>query len=160
MGIEQTLKRAEIFLGLDDDEIKEIAGLPSSHEENYQPQQFIFRVGDKAEYLYILNEGHIDLIADIPHPTNGTRQSVVVDTITKGDMFGWSALVPPHQYVLSAICRKPCAVTVIQGNDLLSLFERENKIGYKVLQSLTSIIGARLRNTEKLLVKGRRLPFE
>ena len=159
MGIEQVLKRAEGFLGLDDSELCQIANLPSSREESYQAQQIIFKGDDRAEYLYILKEGQVDLVTEIPEGSGRPARQITIDTITKGGVFGWSALVPPHSYVLYAICHKPSLVVVLSGDELSTLFERENRIGYKVLQSLTHIIGARLRYAERLLVRGKRWPL-
>ena len=54
MGIEKTLKRAEVFLGLDDSDLEKIAALPSCREEAYEAEAVVFRASDKAEYLYVL----------------------------------------------------------------------------------------------------------
>lgn len=159
MGIEQTLKRAEIFLGLDDSELCQIANLPSSREESYQAQQIIFEEGDRAGYLYVLKEGQVYLVTEIPPDSGRVAIQVTIDTITKGGVFGWSALVPPHPYALSAICHESSIVVLMSGDELSALFERENHIGYKVLQSLTRIISMRLRDVEQVLIKGQRWPF-
>ena len=159
MGIEKTLKRAEVFLGLDDSELDKIAALPSSREDAYHAEEFIFRAGDEAKYLYVLKEGEVDLVAEVLPWSEPETKQIVVDRITKGGFFGWSALVRPHFYVMSAICKKPCTVAVIRGVELLALFDQDPHLGYKVLQSLCRIIGARLRDIEQLLIRGERWPF-
>lgn len=159
MGIEETLKRAEVFLGLDDSDLNKIASLPSSREETYQAQEIIFRAGDEAKYLYVIKEGQINLVMEVPSKSTQPATQVVVDVITKGGLFGWSALVAPHSYVMSAICQKPSKVAVVSGAELSSLCDKENRIGYQILRSLTRIIGSRLRDIEQLLVRGKRWPF-
>ena len=159
MEIEKTLKRAEVFLGLDDSELSKIAALPSCREETYQPEEVIFRTGDEAGYLYVLEEGQIDLVMEVPPTSNQAATKVVVDRTTTGGFFGWSALVGPHFYVMSAICKESSRVVVISGVELVALFDRDYYIGYKVLQSLASIIGTRLRDVEQVLVKGQMWPF-
>ena len=159
MGIEKTLKRAEVFLGLDDSELDKIAALPSSREEVYHAEEFIFRAGDAAKYLYLLGEGEVNLVAEVLPWSEPEAKQIVVDIITKGGFFGWSALVRPHFYVMSAICKKPCTVAVISGAELLALFDQDNHLGYKVLQSLCRIIGARLRDIEQVFIRGERWPF-
>ncbi len=159
MEIEKTLKRAEVFLGLSDNDISKIAALPSCREETYQSGEVIFRSGDKAKSLHVLREGQVNLVMMIPSQSDQPATSVVVDKITTGGFFGWSALVGPHFYVMSAICEEPSQVVSISGADLLSLFESDYHIGYKTFQSLAHIIGARLRDVEQVLIKGRRWPF-
>lgn len=158
MEIEKTLKRAEVFLGLDDSQLKKIAALPSCREEAYQGEEVIFRAGDEAKYLYVLKEGQVDLVMEVPS-TEPEAKQIVVDRITKGGFFGWSALVRPHFYVMSAICKEPSKVVIISGGELIALFEQDYYIGYKVLQSLSHIIGARLRDVEQLWIRGKRWPL-
>jgi CRP/FNR family cyclic AMP-dependent transcriptional regulator len=159
MGIKETLKRAEVFLELDDSDLQKIASLPSCREVTYQAQETIFQAGDEANNLYVLEEGQVSLAMVIrPSSTQPVKQ-VTVDIITKGGFFGWSALVPPHSYVMSAICQQPSKVVIMSGAELSRLFDEDNHIGYTVLQSLTRIIGMRLRDIEQVLITGRRWPF-
>ena len=159
MGSEKTLKRAEVFLGLDDGDLNKIAALPSCREESYQSGEVIFRAGDEARYLYVLKEGQVSLVMEVSPKSRQAATKVVVDRITTGGFFGWSSLVEPHFYVMSAICEEPSRVVIISGVELMALFDREYYIGYKVLQSLSHIIGIRLRDMEQVLVKGQRWPF-
>ena len=96
---------------------------------------------------------------EVPPTSNQPATEVVVDRTTTGGFFGWSALVGPHFYVMSAICRESSRVVIISGVELVALFDRDYYIGYKVLQSLASIIGTRLRDVEQVLIKGQRWPF-
>lgn len=157
MGVVEALKRSEVFLGLDDSELSEIANLPSTREETWQPNQFIFRKGERAKLLYVLKEGKVNLVTERQGSTQPER--LIVDDITKGEAFGWSALVAPRSYVLSAFCAEPSKVIAISGEELAALFERNNHIGYKVLYSVTLIIFTRLRYTEQLVVQSKRWPL-
>ena len=159
MGIEETLKRTEVFLGLDDGDLKQIGALPSCCEVSYEPGEFIIKAGDEATYLYVLTEGQVDVVIDIPPDSKREATRVVVDIITKGGFFGWSALVKPHSYVMSAVCSKPSKVAIISGAEIQALFDKEHQIGYKVFHSLSHIIGNRLRDLEQIMVKGKRWPF-
>ena len=159
MGIEKTLKRAEVFLGLDDSDLSKIAALPSCREEAYQPEEVIFRAGEAAKYLYVLKEGQVDLVMKVRPRLEQTATKVVVDRITTGGFFGWSALVKPHFYTMSAICAEPSRTVIISGVELMALFDKDYHVGYKVFQSLSHIIGARLRDMEQDLVKGQRWPL-
>ena len=159
MSVEETLKRTEVFLGLDDSDLSKIAALPSCREGAYQPDGVIFSAGDEARHLYVLIEGEVDLVMEVPSRSKQAATKVVVDRITTGGFFGWSAIVEPHFYTMSAICKEPSNVVTISGAELMALFDKDYRIGHKVLQSLTRIIGTRLRDMEQVLVKGQRWPF-
>ena len=159
MAIEKTLQRAEVFLGLDDSDLSKVAALPSCRDEAYQPEDVIFRAGDEAKYLYVLKEGQVDLVTEVPPRLGQTATKVVVDRVTTGGFFGWSALVKPHFYTMSAICKEPSRAVMISGIELMALFEKDYHIGYRVFQSLSHIIGTRLRDMEQVLATGRRWPF-
>ena len=156
MEIEKTLKRAELFLGLDDADLLRIARLPSSHEVAYSPGEVIIKDEEIAEYLYVLRKGQVDLVMEVPPMSGQEGTVVVVDRVTTGGCFGWSALVRPHLYVMSAVCRESTYAVAISGDELMALFEDDHRIGYRIFQSLSHIIGARLRDVEQALAKGQR----
>ena len=60
---------------------------------------------------------------------------------------------------MSAICKEPSRVVVISGIELKALFDSDCYVGYRVFQSFSRIIGARLRDMEQVLAKGQRWPF-
>jgi CRP-like cAMP-binding protein len=157
--IEKTLGRAEVFLGLDDRDLKFIGDLPSSRQESYEAGHVLFKGGTEARDIYILEEGQVDLFVQVPLHAGEKPTRVVVDIINKGSLFGWSALVKPHLYVLSAICQKPCVLAVINGRELLDLCEENRSIGFKVFQGLSQVIGSRFRDLEQVIIKGKRWPF-
>ncbi len=160
MSIERTLKRTEVFLGFDDSDLSKIAALPSCREEAYPPGEVIFRAGDEAKYLYVLKEGQVDLVVEVPTKPKQPATEVVVDRITTGGFFGWSAIVEPHFRTMSAVCKEPSRVVAISGAELIALLDKDYHIGYKVFQSLSRILGVRLRDMEQVLVRrGRRWPF-
>ena len=159
VSIEDTLKRAELFLGLDDADLLRIATLPSSHEAEFAAGEVILRDGTRANHLFVLREGQVELVIDVPAEHWQGQRTVVIDLITTGGCFGWSALVRPHFYVMSAVCLEWAEVVVIDGAELMALFDDDYHIGYRVFQSLSHIVGARMRDVEQALARGQRLPF-
>jgi len=153
------LKRAEVFLGLDDTALSRIAALPSCRVASYVGGQVFFRANDEAENIFILQDGEVRLVTEIPDKTGENFELIVIDKLTRGSFFGWSALTEPHRYVMSGVCYKPSTVVIIRGEDLLELFASDYYLGYKVYQYMSRIIGNRLRDMEQVLIKGERRPF-
>ena len=159
MSIVEILKRCELFLGLDDNNLQKIADLPSCQKKAYKSQEVIFKAGEESQDLYIVEEGQVNLVVKMAAKSSHLSEEVVVRTITKGGIFGWSALVPSHIFTMSAISKEPSKVVAISGNELRTLFDKDTHLGYEVMNSLIRVVGARVRNIEQLLVTGKRSPF-
>ena len=64
----------------------------------------------------------------------------------RGRAMGWSALLYEHHYATaSAVCQKPTRVITVDGATLRSALQREESIGFKVMERLASMLGDRLR---------------
>ena len=159
MSIVETLKRSELFLGLDDNDIQKIVDLPSCQATSYEAQATIFELGDAAVNLYVLEEGQINLVVKLYDDSAKASKPTIVRTITKGGIFGWAALVPPNVRIMSAITKEPAKLIAINGNELRILFQKEPKLGYEVMNGLIKVIGSRVWNIEQLLTTGRRSSF-
>ena len=158
MNLMQVLRRCEVFVGLSDDDLQKIAGLPSWRENTYAVGEFIFHEKDIAKDFYILEEGEIRLLVALDENQTGSTVKAPVDTITKGDVFGWSSLVAPHSLVMSATCVKPSRVVSVNGAELSQLFDCDLPLGYEVMKGLVRVIGARLRDLRRAFVSRRKLP--
>jgi NADP-reducing hydrogenase subunit HndB len=65
--------------------------------------------------------------------------------------FGWSSLVAPYKYSLSAYCStQTCEVVKIERQRLTKLFSEDNRLGYLVLSNMARVIGKRFQKLEKL----------
>lgn len=159
MSISETLKRCELFLGLDDNDIQKIVELPSCQVTSYNARETIFKFGETARNLYVLENGQINLVLRLLDSSARPPKPTVVRTITKGGIFGWAALVPPYVRIMSAITREPSKLIALSGNELHTLFENEPRLGYEVMYGLIKVIGSRVWNIEQLLVTGRMSPF-
>ena len=158
MDLIQLLKRCEVFVGLDDSDLQKIADLPSWQRHTYNAGDFIFREGSTSNNFYVLEDGEISLL--VTSHKEGTKEllQVAVDTVTKGDVFGWSSLVTPHTRSMSALCIKRSTVVVVSGIELNELMDRNHSLGYEVTKSLVRVIAKRLRDLQGKLVGKERLP--
>lgn len=146
MDIVSVLKRCEVFVGLNDSDLEKVAALQSWRRETYSEGVIIFRENVAARDFYILEEGEVRLVIGVYKEGVREATQVPVDSITKGDVFGWSSLVTPHSLTLSALCVKPSSVLVVNGDELSALMDSDHSLGYEVMKGLVRVIGARLRD--------------
>ncbi|HEX75468.1 MAG TPA: cyclic nucleotide-binding domain-containing protein [Dehalococcoidia bacterium] len=158
MNLVQVLRRCEVFVGLDDSCLQEVASLSSWRRNIYNVGEFIFCENDVAKDFYILEEGEVNLVVALYDETSKGLTQTPVDIITKGAVFGWSSLVAPHSLTMSAICVKPSTVVAVDGVELNQLFDRDCSLGYEVMRGLVRVIGARLRDLRRTLASTEKVP--
>jgi len=145
MALLDTLKSSKLFNGLSDELLEKVARL--SQKRSYPRGATIISEGEKAQELYILEEG---LVAIRIQPA--TRESIMVSVLKeKGQIFGWSALVEPQKYSASAVCMEDSTVIAIKAADLLALLEQFPAAGFVVMRRLAAIVSSRLRDTQQQL---------
>jgi CRP-like cAMP-binding protein len=154
-----TLKRAEVFLGLEDAQLEKIAALPSCRYLEYAAGEVVFRGGDRAVDLYVLDSGQISLVLEVKHRTRPGLYRVVIKKLTTGSFIGWSALTEPPQFLLSGFAGRPSRVLAINGVEVMALFEDDSLMGFKIYQYLSHIISLRVRDIEQVLLMGKRQTF-
>src|SRR5512139_2694031 len=139
----EILKSFSLFSGLSETELAGIAKL--CRERTYESGSVIFTIGGSAADVYLLNTGKVNI--QIEFKIHDYEIMTTVYTVGKGEIFGWSALVPPHRLTASARCEGKADVIMINGKELLVLLEKEKHIGYVVMTNLSALISSRLAST-------------
>ena len=146
--IKQILSAAELFDGLTNDELDKIATL--CWEQVYEPGSFIFREGDEAKELYIVEEGRVALEVTLSFGSSSGRQGTT-EVATKGAVFGCPALCEARNCVNQARCIEKTTVVVFSGEELCHFFEENCHAGYKVVQRLAKTMVSRFQHAASML---------
>ena len=129
------VREIELFNGIASHIIDEIAELAT--EETFPLGHVLFRKGDVADYLYILEEGAVNIVIQeqghISFPVNQL-----------GRVLGWSALVEPNRYTATAECVKDSKVIKIDGGRLMRILEKHPREGMTIMRRLAGVIATRL----------------
>jgi len=165
MLAENLLRDFSIFSDIPQADLKEIA----QHGEvvAFDPDQAIFRDGDKATDLYGVVEGEVELgitvkdkilKADIQYEEalqtriETIENVIVVESVDPGEIFGWSAFINPRLYTSTARCSQPSRIISLPADELKSIFVKKPQVGFLFMERLSEIISQRLRNrTDKLV---------
>lgn len=140
----QILRRCEIFLGLHDEDLEKIAALPSIRLGTCEAGETILEEGEPAHHLHILVEGRVDIRTSLRIEPDGENQEIIIDTVTRGGVFGSSALVRPYILQRSFHCVDRSTVLLISGPELLELMEKHPRMGYEIMQNIASVLVTRL----------------
>jgi NADP-reducing hydrogenase subunit HndB len=147
MIVRDFLKNVDLFKVLDDDQLTAVAG--SFHEKEYKQSDKLFEEGEQASHIWVVVEGRVDLRFDLPG--RSTSAKTTISTISELMVFGWSGLVPPHEYKLSAYCATK-SLKVIRGSreSLTDLFQKNPRVGYLFMSNLIKIVGKRFQQLQAL----------
>jgi CRP-like cAMP-binding protein len=152
MAMVDVIKKSDLFGALGTEHLDAVATY--SRGNSYREGDIIFREGDIAEELYILMEGRIVLEMNVqPVPTRPPIPTAL-EVVSKDEFFGWSALVEPHVFTLSARCLLPCTAVAIKGDMLRKTMSSDPVLGFEVTKKLSQLLSLRLANTRLRLING------
>lgn len=133
--------KSVIMLGyLNDSMLRKLAKITSI--TSYTSGKYIFKEGDYAEYLYSIIDGKVGLELE---KTSSTL--VLINTITRGMTFGFSALVDTEEkkYTSNAKALTDTKLFVWKGAELDKLFYQDHEMGYLVMRRIAKIAKTRLQ---------------
>jgi len=130
------IRKAEIFSGLTDEELKKI--LPICQEEALPKDTVIWKAGDIADRIYILQTGKARI---------NLRGKNIIEITEPGKILGWSAFVKYNKYyTATAECVEDSTFIRIPASDIMALFRENHSLGLKVMDNLADVIARRLEN--------------
>ena len=140
------INEVDLFKGIDPDVMEEIANICS--EENYAKDTVLFKKGEEADCLYILEEGAIHLVIE-----NGGSLSFTLSE--PGQVVGWSSMVESGLYTSSGVCATAIKALKLEKEKLDKVFGLHPDAGLKVLKRLAGVISQRLSNAYRDLLSAR-----
>jgi CRP/FNR family transcriptional regulator, cyclic AMP receptor protein len=132
----EVLRRYPFFTGLTMDQIVILA--KASQELSLETDQYFFKEGDELDNFYLVLEGQAGIIVKLP------KKDVVFTTLGSGDVFGWSALVPPKTATSGAKALTNCRVIAFDGQEIWNNLEADPQFGFIMMQRIAQVIRTRL----------------
>jgi CRP-like cAMP-binding protein len=133
----EQLRRYPLFANVNEEALKEAAMI--SDEVVAEAGKTLFSEGDRAETMFILVDGEVDI-----KYTLGNGEQRTIDTLVAGDIVVWSTLVEPYRCTANGVTRGACRLISINGPKLRELCEKNPDLGYRMLISITQLLAARL----------------
>src|SRR5947207_6173457 len=103
----------------------------------------LFHLGDIADCIYLVARGRIRLT--LPMQVRSHDENVMVEERSPGQTVGWSALIPPYRFTLTAAAPLETEVVALPREALNGYFAAHPETGYAVSVNLSSVIGQRLQ---------------
>jgi CRP/FNR family cyclic AMP-dependent transcriptional regulator len=109
--------------------------------------RILLREGDPTTHLGIVRSGRVALRAQVPG-----RGAVTFLTVEKGDIFGWSAVVPPYRATSTAIAVEPSEALLFEARALRDALERDDELAAALYPRLLRSVARRLEATRLQLL--------
>ena len=107
----------------------------------------LLREGDDTKELSILVDGRIALTEHV-----ASRGSVTLMSAEPGDVFGWSALIPPYRATATVVSLEPVKVIAIEAVPLRAALQEDCVLSAGVYPRLAEALARRLEATRQQLL--------
>jgi len=103
----------------------------------------LFRLGDAADSLFVIDRGRVALT--LPMQIRERDEDILIEERGPGQTVGWSALIAPHRFTLTASALIDTDVLALPRAALLDYFFTHPDVGYTVTRNIASVVGQRLQ---------------
>lgn len=142
----EDIRKTALFAELSDAEAARLLEIARPRECG--KAECLFLLGDHADRLYVVLSGAVEL--NFPVSFGGTVRDVPIEVKRPGSALGWSALVKPYRFTLSAHTTEPTSLLAFLRQDLQRVFDDDPRAGYIVMHHVSEIIGRRLLQVQAL----------
>lgn len=132
------LKQVNIFQGLSDEEVSELAQV--ARKRNFRSGEIIFHRDDPGQILYVIKEGKVKICLTSP---DGQEISLVV--FGKGQHFGEFSLLDGLPRSADAVALEKVECYTLQRSDFHNAIMKNPKIAIQIMEVLCE----RLRKTDR-----------
>ena len=137
--LEPILAQHPFLQGLDPAMLSLIVGCASN--VRFDVNQRLFEEGDEATQFFVIRSGKVGIEMNVPG-----RGAVTIQTISEGEILGWSWLLPPYLWHFSARATELTRAIALDGTCLRTKCEKDSHLGYELLKRFAGILEDRLES--------------
>lgn len=157
MGSIELLRRYPFFAGFTREQLADLARV-AKEEYHLSGHQF-FSEGELLTSFFLVCEGSVGIVFKVPDQASEqslTRQitnhfitrDVTVSVVSEGDIFGWSAIIPPNLATATAKAMNSCRVIRFDYQKLKPVINEDCCFGHRLTLKAAQIIRDRLKNLQ------------
>lgn len=143
--LEPVIKEHPVFKGLEESHIQLIVGC--ARNLSFRQDEMLFREGEEATGFYVIREGLVAVELVVPN-----RGPVTVQTVSEGDVLGFSWLLPPYHSHFDARALVPTRAFAFDGKCIRQKCETDHYLGYELMKRFSTIMAQRLDATRLQLL--------
>jgi CRP-like cAMP-binding protein len=118
-----------------------------SRQVSWPAETEVIREGQVASEFFLVLDGRLVVQTHVPG-----RGTVTLQTLTRGDVLGWSWLTANASFAFAARTLQPTTALVFDGTTLLRECEQHARLGYLLMRRFALVMSDRLRHTRMQLL--------
>lgn len=138
--LERIIAQHPFFAGMEEPYVNLLVGC--AFNTRFKAGDYIFKEGTEANEFYLVRSGKVALEIIAPQ-----HMPIVVETLSEGDILGWSWLLPPYTWRFNAHAVEETRAIALDGKCLRKKCEENHDLGYELLKRFAWIIAQRLEAT-------------
>jgi CRP-like cAMP-binding protein len=131
--LKQIIAEHTFFEGLGQEYCDLIAGC--GQMAVYDPGQFLYRSGSEAVHFFLIRHGRIALELTAPG-----KDPFRFETLSDGEVVGWSWLFEPHVSPFDARCLERTRLFRFDGTCLRGKCEHDPRLGYELMRRFAQVL--------------------
>lgn len=143
--LEPILKEHEFFKDLAPDYLMLL--VECAKNVRFHQGEYLMREGEEANEFFLLRHGEVGI--EITMPAQGPR---TIQTLSEGEVVGWSWLFPPYRAHYSVRCKTLVRALSLDGECIRGKCETNPRLGYELMQRFAQIMMDRLKATRMQLL--------
>jgi CRP/FNR family transcriptional regulator, cyclic AMP receptor protein len=119
-----------------------------AREAEFSAEQVILHQNENAYEFYLILEGSVAVESYVTG-----ADDILLQTITAGDVLGWSWLFPPFVWHFQARALEPTKAIFLDGASLLVACEQVHAFGFQLMQRIAQVVIKRLEAAQRRLLE-------
>lgn len=132
-GLGRLLAEHPFFAGMSDAEIALMAGC--ARNARFAPGDYLCREGSEATEFFLVRSGSVSIESHAPG-----RGTLSLQTVSDGDILGFSWLMPPHVWMFDARALQSTRALVFDGACLRGKCEDDPRLGYDLMKRVARVM--------------------
>jgi CRP/FNR family cyclic AMP-dependent transcriptional regulator len=146
-ALEAQVAAHPFFIGMNAHYIRLLADCAMA--TRFEKDHVIFRAGEPANRFYLIESGKV--VLESGEDAGGAL--VIIDTISAGDLLGWSWIFPPYIWHFTARAVKPTSSIFFYGTILREYCDKDPMLGYELFKRMSEVMIRRLQRARSELLK-------
>ncbi|MGZ5384408.1 MAG: Crp/Fnr family transcriptional regulator [Acidimicrobiia bacterium] len=142
---EEVLTEHPFFTGISDDHLEFLVSV--ARPLHIESNRFLFRQGSTADCFLVLHNGDMALELHV-----GARGARIIQTISPGEVVGWSWLFPPYRWMFDGRALNTVDCLCLDGEAVRTRMETDHEFGYEVFRRFGEVIVEALNRTRLQLL--------
>ena len=145
-SLQPLLKTYPFFDGMTDQLLEVLVGCATNLR--FDEDKHIFLQGQPADQLYFIRQGEVAL-----EVTREDGTVLAIQTLTTGDVLGWSWMFEPKVWQFDARPLSLTRVIAMDGDCISTRCEEYSELGYELMRRLATVVVKRLQAARQFILE-------